>query len=62
MTTFSNQTGSKAVNINDQSAAYGYTSVFAQYVQLYDGEQQVLESKSFSSIQAAERWAKKKLA
>ena len=62
MTTIKNSTGSKAVNINDQSAALGYGSFFAQHVQIYNGEQQVLESKSFSTKAGAERWASKKIA
>lgn len=54
MTTITNTTSSKAVNIS--------SSFFAQYVQIYQGEQQVLQSKSFSSQIAAEKWAKKMLA
>ncbi len=61
MTTIANNTGSKQVNIIERNDL-GYTSVFAQYVQNYQGEQQVLQSKSFSSKSAAERWAKKVLA
>lgn len=61
MTTISNTTGSKAVNISERNDL-GYTSVFAQYVQNYQGEQQVLQSKSFSTKAAAERWAKKIIA
>ncbi len=56
-TTIKNATGSKQVNINVRHET-GYTSVFAQYIQNYQGEQQVLQSKSFSSIKAAEKWAK----
>lgn len=61
MTTITNQAGSKAVNIIERNDL-GYTSIFAQYVQIYEGEQQVLQSKSFSSKPAAERWANKILA
>lgn len=58
MITTYNTTGSKAVNIHERNDL-GYTSIFAQYVQIYQGEQQVLQSKSFSNKAAAERWAKK---
>ena len=57
MTTISNTTGSKAVNINENGG-----HIIAQYVQNYQVEQQVLQSKSFSTKAAAERWAKKVLA
>jgi len=60
MTTIKNSTESKALNITERNDL-GYVSVFAQYVQIYQGEQQVLQSKSFSSFADAERWAKKML-
>ena len=60
MTTIKNATGSKAVNITERFDL-GYTSVFARYVQVYQGKEQVLQSKSASSFKAAERWANKKL-
>ena len=58
MKTIKNSTGSKAVNIS----ADGYGSVRAMYVQIYNNEQQVLESKSFASVKNAEKWAANKLA
>ncbi len=60
MTTIKNATGSKAVNISERNDL-GYVSVFAQYVQIYNGVEEVLESKSFSSVKNAEKWAAKKL-
>lgn len=61
MTTIKNSTGSKAVNITER-IENNCTSVFAQYVQIYKEEQQVLQSKFFSSKKAAEKWAGKILA
>lgn len=55
MTTITNQKGSKAVNITTDATGI----VRAMYVQNYNGEQQVLQSKSFSSIKNAEKWATK---
>jgi len=31
------------------------------YVQIYNGQEQVLDSKSYKSLKMAEKWAKKKL-
>lgn len=55
MTTFTNTTGSKAVNITTDATG----NVRAMYVQVYNGEQQVLHSKTFSTIKNAEKWANK---
>ncbi|MCU0436703.1 MAG: hypothetical protein MUC49_02240 [Raineya sp.] len=52
-----NKTGTKAVNI--KTDATGQLRAF--YVQIYNGEEQVLESKDFSNIEKAEEWANKKL-
>jgi len=57
MTTLRNTTGTKAVNISTD----GTGMVRAMYVQIYNGEEQVLESKDYSTIKGAEKWAKKKL-
>lgn len=57
MTTIYNTTGSKAVNITTD--ATGRTH--AMYVQIYKGQQQVLESKSFASAKTAEQWATNKI-
>jgi len=35
--------------------------VRAMYVQIYNGQEQVLDSKSYKSLKMAEKWAKKKL-
>jgi len=55
MTTITNTTGSKAVNIKTDAIG----NVIAMYVQVYNNEQQVLQSKSFSTVKNAEKWAKK---
>jgi len=57
MTTLRNETGTKAVNISTD----GTGTVRAMYVQIYNGQEQVLESKSYKSFKTAEKWAKKKL-
>lgn len=55
MTTIKNTTGSKAVNITkDATGTYR-----AMYVQIYQQEQQVLNSKDFKSLKTAEKWANK---
>jgi hypothetical protein len=56
MTTLINQTGSKAVNIKQNM-----TSFIAMYVQIYAGQEQVLESKDFSTFKKAFKWAETKL-
>ena len=55
MKTLKNQTGSKAVNI--YTDANGNINAF--YVQIYNNEQQVLQSKRFASVKTAENWALK---
>ena len=56
-----NSTGTKAVNISDQSVVSGFSNFYARYVQIYNGDEQVLEVKICSTFSAAERWAKRKL-
>jgi len=56
MTTFTNQTGTKAVNIKANMSSF-----IAMYVQIYQGQQQVLQAKDFSSLEKASKWAKLKL-
>ena len=59
MTTLTNNSGSKKVNIRFNET---YT---ASYIQIYnDGicnQEQVLEAKSFSTLKGAERWGNKQL-
>jgi hypothetical protein len=55
MKTLFNETKSKAVNISVDCNK----SIIANYVQIYKGEEQVLQSKSFSSVKNAEKWANK---
>jgi len=55
MTTITNTTGSKAVNIRVSATG----TVSAIYVQIYNGEQKVLQAKTFAGIFNAEKWAKK---
>jgi uncharacterized protein YegP (UPF0339 family) len=57
MTTLSNQSGSKKVNIIKDAA--GMFRAF--YVQVYNNEEQVLDNKSYSSEKAAINWGNKKL-
>lgn len=54
MTTYTNLTGSKSVNITLNNGR-----VLAMYVQNYKGEQQVLQSKSFAKFSTAKKWADK---
>ena len=58
MTTLQNTSGSKAVNITTDATG----NVRAMYVQNYNGQQQVLQSKTFATLKNAEKWAKKTLA
>lgn len=53
MTTIKNTTGSKAVNITKDANG----NVRAMYVQIYNGEQQLLEAKTFATTKNAEKWA-----
>ena len=55
MTTIKNTTGSKAVNITKDANG----NVRAMYVQIYNGEQQLLEAKTFATTKNAEKWANK---
>ena len=57
MITLRNTTGTKAVNISID----GTGMARAMLVQIYDGQEQVLDSKSYKSLKTAERWAKKQL-
>ena len=54
MTTLKNTTGSKAVNISTDATG----NVRAMYVQVRNGEEQVLQAKSFANTKNAEKWAK----
>lgn len=60
MTTLSNPTGSKKVNITTDN---GYdTPIFrAMYVQVYNGEEQLLDSKFYKSLNMAIKWGNNKL-
>jgi hypothetical protein len=55
MKTLKNATGTKAVNISTDATG----KVIAMYVQIYAGEQQVLQAKTFRTIKTAEKWANK---
>ena len=55
MTTITNTTGSKAVNISNTAPM----TFIAMYVQIYNGEQQVLQAKTFTTIKGAQKWANK---
>jgi hypothetical protein len=45
----------KKVNITTSATG----TIIANFVQIYKGEEQVLESKSFASIKNAKKWADK---
>jgi hypothetical protein len=53
MKTFKNTTGSKAVNISTDATG----NFRAMYVQVYNGEEQVLQAKTFANVKNAEKWA-----
>ena len=55
MTTLTNRTGSKEVRIMTD----GTGAVRAMYCQIYQGEAQLLEFKSFASVKNAEKWGNK---
>ena len=57
MATIKNTTGTKAVNISTDATG----KVRAMYVQIYNGHEQVLESKSYSTEKRALKWAESKL-
>lgn len=57
MTTLTNTTGSKEVKIRKN----GENLFIAMYCQVYYGESQVLQSKSFANQKNAEKWANKVL-
>jgi hypothetical protein len=53
MTTFTNESGTKAVRITQE-----FTGIIrAAYFQIYNNEEQVLLFKSFNSIKQAQKWA-----
>jgi hypothetical protein len=53
MTTLKNTTGSKAVNISNTAPM----QFIAMYVQIYNNEQDVLQSKTFTTLKGAKKWA-----
>jgi hypothetical protein len=57
MTTLSNTTGSKKVNLITDATG----TVRAMYVQVYNGQEQVLDSRDYKSFKMAEKWANKQL-
>jgi len=57
MTTLTNTTGSKKVNITTSQSGL----ITAMYVQVYKNEEQVLASNEFLTMGGAKRWAIKKL-
>jgi len=57
MTTLKNTTGTKAVNITEDA-----TGTFrCMYVQVYNGQEQVLNTKDCSTLKASEKWAQNQL-
>jgi len=59
-TSISNSTGSKRVDIITQNDS-GVSTFIAFYVQVYKGEEQVLDSKDYKSLKMAQKWAAKQL-
>ena len=57
MKTLKNETGTKLVKITNDASGM----IIAMYVQVYNGQEQVLQSKTFSSEKNAERWGIKTL-
>ena len=57
MKTLKNSTGTKAVNISTDATG----TVNAMYVDIYNGQEQVLQSKSYKTEKAAIKWATKML-
>jgi len=55
MTILKNTTGTKAVKITKDTTG----TIRAMYIQIYNGAEQVLESKSYSTIKKAQKWATK---
>lgn len=58
MTTLKNASGTKAVHIRNNPL---YNSYECFYVQIYKGEEQVLDSNNYVRISAAKKWAANKL-
>jgi len=58
--TISNSTDSKRVNIITDNG-YGDSIFRAFFVQVYKGEEQVLDTKEYKSLKMAQKWAAKKL-
>lgn len=57
MTILKNTTGSKEVKIMTDATG----AVRAMYCQIYQGDSQLLEFKTFASVKNAEKWGNKKL-
>ena len=55
MTEFKNTTGSKLIRIKTDAQG----SVIAMLIQVYNGEEQVLQTKFYSNEKNAQKWAKK---
>lgn len=55
MTTLKNTTGSKAVKIVNQSPMV----FIAFYILIYNGEEDVIQTKTFTTLKGASRWANK---
>ncbi len=56
MKTLTNESGSKIVNITNREGVFT-----CMYCDVYQGEQQVLDSKSYKSEKMAVKWANNKL-
>lgn len=54
--TIKNETGTKAVNIRKSNGFF-----IAMFVDIYNGEEQVLETKEYKRKNSAIKWANRKL-
>jgi len=55
MTTIANTTGSKTVKITTDSN----NVVRAMYIQIYKGEENLIQAKDFANVKNAKKWANK---
>ncbi len=60
MTLLHSSTGTKIVKILSDTG-YDAPIFRALYIQIYKGEQQVLDSKDYGTLKMAKKWAAKKL-
>lgn len=62
MKTLENNRKTKAVRIRQNGKGKDSTSFIASFFQIYQGEESIIQAKSFASEKNAEKWAMKVLA